>query len=185
MGEPLVRVCECVLAATVASDARSCGARVAWQGCCSWRRDRHAPESLNLSPGVGIVVSAGESFTIESAEKAFVLTMEVEWLEATLAGISRPAPIEGQREEWHRSAAFWLALLIGYGLGAGGTLGGLRQVDAHAGRILWAFKLALPVMVVAALVGDLQAGTPQGHTQSLRRPRSALGSARRPRLPGF
>ena len=60
----------------------------------------HGGETGNrvvLSAGVGVVVSAGERFSIDSAERAIVLTMEAQWLEATLAGISTPARIEGQR----------------------------------------------------------------------------------------
>jgi len=52
---------------------------------------------LDLSPGVGVVVSAGESFSIDSAEKAILLAMEAQWLDATLAGFSTPAQIEGHR----------------------------------------------------------------------------------------
>jgi mannose-6-phosphate isomerase-like protein (cupin superfamily) len=52
---------------------------------------------LDLRPGVGVVVPAGERFSIDTAEKAIVLTMEAQWLDATLAGISTPARIQGQR----------------------------------------------------------------------------------------
>lgn len=47
--------------------------------------------------GVGVIIPAGQRFSIDSAEEAIVLTMEAQWLELALAGISTYAPTEGQR----------------------------------------------------------------------------------------
>lgn len=52
---------------------------------------------LDLSAGVGVVVPAGQRFSIDSAERAIVLTIEAQWLEPALAAISTPARIQGQR----------------------------------------------------------------------------------------
>ena len=52
---------------------------------------------LDLSAGAGVIVPAGQRFSIDSAEKAILLTMEGQWLEPALAGISTPARIEAQR----------------------------------------------------------------------------------------
>ena len=59
---------------------------------------------------------------------------------------------------WH----FWVAMPMGYGLSTVGILGGVRLVDAHAGRTLWAFKVALPVMFGVACVWEVIRGIGSG-----------------------
>ena len=51
---------------------------------------------LDLSAGVGVIIPAGQRFSIDSTEKAIVMTLEAQWLDPSLAAISTPARIEGQ-----------------------------------------------------------------------------------------
>jgi hypothetical protein len=51
---------------------------------------------IDLSAGVGVIIPAGQRFSINCAEKAIVLIMEAEWLEPALAGMSTLASVEGQ-----------------------------------------------------------------------------------------
>lgn len=52
---------------------------------------------LDLSAGVGVIVPAGQRFSIDSAEKSIVLTMEAQWLESAFDEISTSASNPGER----------------------------------------------------------------------------------------
>jgi hypothetical protein len=52
---------------------------------------------IDLSAGVGFVVSAAECYSLETQEGAIVIVIESQRLEATECGISTPARIAGQR----------------------------------------------------------------------------------------
>ena len=51
---------------------------------------------VDLHAGEGAIIPAGQRFSIDSAEKAIVFTMEAQWVEPALAGLSIPARIPGQ-----------------------------------------------------------------------------------------
>jgi mannose-6-phosphate isomerase-like protein (cupin superfamily) len=51
---------------------------------------------VDLHAGEGVIIPAGQRFSIDSAGKAIVLTVEAQWVEPALAGLSTPARIEGQ-----------------------------------------------------------------------------------------
>lgn len=52
---------------------------------------------LDLLSGMGLVIDAGERFTLESPQGAIVLLVESERLAANERGISSPERIKGQR----------------------------------------------------------------------------------------